>query len=252
MKRKNSGLTLVELIVTVTITVILIGGLAQAYNTAIHQKSTMDVARSTRLAKYQFEEQLKDLLKGAYVTADTADFTTFFVASMQGGSSGNSIGADTLTFTTTSSTPNDGFISSTETDFEALNTKYGPQGGMEEVSLSTTPYGNAGDATGLFIREQRPNDGDHTQGGFERVLNSQVSSISFEFWDGTNWVTEWDTTTGERRVPAAIRVSYSLTDDPDTTLQVVVRLEHSDVTPQNPYASGGTIGGTNTPTGGQQ
>jgi len=82
------------------------------------------------------------------------------------------------------------------------------------------------------------------------VLSPDVQSIGFEFYDGTQWVGSWDTTAaGQRRLPAAIRVSYKLTADPNTTHVFVVRLPLSDVTPNNPVSNGGTTsvpGGTTT------
>ena len=90
------------------------------------------------------------------------------------------------------------------------------------------------------MREQRPSDGDAYQGGYESVLDSRVASMSFEFWNGETWQGEWDTLTqGSRRLPAAIRVTYTFDGEESTPHSFVVRIPLSDVTPDNPLGVGG-------------
>ena len=80
----------------------------------------------------------------------------------------------------------------------------------------------------------------------ESVLESSVTSIGFEFYDGTEWTAAWDTTEtgGTRRLPAAVKVSYTLaTDTQNLTHSFVVPLPTSDVDTNNP-ASATSTGGT--------
>jgi hypothetical protein len=124
-------------------------------------------------------------------------------------------------------------------DFETLNDQYGPQGGVAEIQLSLTPVGQpASSDTGLFLREQRPADSDSSQGGNESLLMPNVTTIQFEFFDGLQWQETWDTiTSGSRRIPSAVRVTYQLTGE-DQQRFIIVRLPFSDVTPTNPVTVG--------------
>jgi hypothetical protein len=91
----------------------------------------------------------------------------------------------------------------------------------------------------MFERIQRPVDADPLQGGFESLVSADVSEIGFQFWDGSEWLTEWDTRSGTRRLPAAVKVQYRLTDESTDQLhQFVVIIPNSDVTASNPMTQG--------------
>jgi hypothetical protein len=103
------------------------------------------------------------------------------------------------------------YLSNQDQTFEQLNMSFGPIVANSEVSFSMIPVGDAGPKNGLFLREQRPADGDPKQGGIESVMNPLVRDIRFEFFDGTNWQTAWDTTgTQKGSLPNAVRVTYLL------------------------------------------
>ena len=66
---------------------------------------------------------------------------------------------------------------------------------------------------------------------------SAVDTLSFEFYDGTDWQTTWDTTTmTTRRLPSAVRVTYKFTDE-ETEHVLVFPVPTSDVTPDNPVVA---------------
>src|SRR5204862_2978746 len=117
-------------------------------------------------------------------------------------------------------------------DFETQNQRFGAQGGIEEVSLGLSPVGHTDQNGGLFLREQQPSDGDPTQGGYESVLDPTIADIRWEFFDGANWQTDWDSRTTRRRIPAAVRITYQL-DGEDIQHVFLVRLMNSDVTTDN-------------------
>ena len=121
----------------------------------------------------------------------------------------------------------------------------GPQGGVAEVSLGMIAVGEEAPSTmGLFERLQLPADGDAAQGGTELVLEPAVTQLGFEFYDGIEWTTDWDTQNSTRRLPAAVRVSYTLATDADGHLHTfVVPLPASDVDADNP-ANATSTGGT--------
>ncbi|HVK06205.1 MAG TPA: hypothetical protein VM490_22230 [Armatimonadaceae bacterium] len=67
--------------------------------------------------------------------------------------------------------------------------------------------------------------------------------MGFQFFSGTEWVTTWDTVAGgERRLPAAVRVSYMLKEDAEGTVRsILVPIPTSDVTATNPSLNGGAL-----------
>lgn len=227
MRRAQRAFTLIELLVAITILGILLGALTAAYSQSIDQDARIRQGRDSVATRLAFETRFSDLLRHAYLSPDSTDLTTFFVAEDTGA------GAETMTFTVLGQRVPRTVVNSTD-DFETLNERVGPQGGVAEIAFSVTPVGNAPTSQGLFLREQRPSDGDPTQGGYEEVLDENITQVSFEFWDGLAWVPTWDTRTQTtRRLPAAVRMTYRLTDD-TTDRTYIVRIPGSDVTANNP------------------
>jgi hypothetical protein len=242
---KVRGISLFELLVVVAMGGLIAAGAARAFVAGVDFQARVVPGREDHLSRQRFEDGLARLLRQAYISTNEQDATTYFVAGVGGGDSGvgTTPGADTLIFTVLGSPPPASFMASEE-DFETRNDTYGPQGGAAEIQISTFPVGEAGERTGLFLREQRPSDGDPYQGGTETVLDERVSSMTFEFWNGEAWTYEWDTITqGERRLPAAVRVTYTFAGEVDTNHIFIVRLPLSDVTPDNPLGVGGGGGG---------
>ncbi len=249
MRRRTSlrrrGVSLIELLVVITMSALVVIGAVRAFSAGLDYQLRVIPAREEHLSRQRFEDRLARLIRSAYISTDEQDPSTYFIAGVGGGSEpapGASVGADTLVFTVLGMPPNSSFAASQE-DFETRNEIFGPQGGAAEIQISTFPVGEAGDRVGLFVREQRPSDGDPYQGGFESVLEARVVSMTFEFWNGEAWTYEWDTQTqGARRLPAAVRVTYAFEGEEETPRVLVVRLPLSDVTPENPLGVGGDGG----------
>lgn len=257
MKRVTSGISLLELLVALMMSAVVIVGVAGAYTEAIAFDRQNTQAHESADARIQLEDQIRSLLQGAFVSSSATDSSTYFLGD-ESGNVENTTAADTLIFTTMSVGLNGSEINDTTDDSETLNQTYGTQGGVTEIALSMTAVGDNGQSKqGLFMREQRPADGDPTQGGYETLLSSDVKSIMFEFYDGANWDPTWSTsgvnaqsttnlnidTSGVdgRRIPAAVRVTYTLNNDPDEIQHVfIVRLPLSDVTAENPVVTTGT------------
>ncbi len=226
---RSRGFTLVELLVSLAMTAVVIGGLSVTVSLA----TDFAIKTPVRLAEFgdeiRLRQEFQTLLAGAYISQGEDDNNTFFIAE---NTDGVSTVPDTLTLTTLGSKVDGGFLRSTDKAFEDLNSQYGPQGGVSEVSLSTAAVGDSGEATGLFLRVQTPSDGDPAQGGFERLIVPSATDVTFEFWDGLGWTSTWDTRTNGRRIPAAVRLSY--VDENDGNHTIVVRCVNSDVTQLNP------------------
>jgi prepilin-type N-terminal cleavage/methylation domain-containing protein len=240
---RSRGVTLLELLVTVAIVAVLAGGIANAFSAGLRYERNSQAAREVEESKIRFEDRLASLLRSAVLSADATDATSYFVGSLAG-DGGQNGSADTLQFITRGQKL-PGALLASQDDFETINENFGPQGGTSEIQLSTTPVGDASDKQGLFLREQRPADGDPTQGGLENLLDASVRSIGFEFYDGTQWQQTWDSRTETQpRLPAAIRVSYTIDgEDANTPHVLVVRLPLSDVTADNAAIQSSTAGG---------
>ncbi|RYG35582.1 prepilin-type N-terminal cleavage/methylation domain-containing protein [bacterium] len=238
---RRRGFTLLELLIATSMTaVILVAGMF-AYSVAIDTDARIREGRDAGRASRQFEQRVSDLLRAAYVSDVNDDTTTFFIASAGAvGGDATASNADTITFTTAGERVSSSALEDDDDDFQARNERYGPLGGVAEVAIETSPVGSptGGNDGGVFLRVQRPNDGDPSQGGYENVLDPEISSISYEFWDGTEWITEWDTRSNQaRRLPASVRITYSREGDEQDHV-FTVKIIGSDVTEDKPITAG--------------
>jgi|GEM_PF-508444 len=290
LQRRNRGITMLELILSLALTAVLLAALEFAFASAIRSETIIQAKRINFESQYQIQDRITKLLQHAWINtlpappttpapggtaggagtagggagttqpaggltqnltggqasyftsnpvAPTGGLTAQNSTSMSSGNGQGSVaggGAQQLVFTALG-LPIQAYALYSQDDFPTANQDFGPQGGVEEISFSMTPAGDAGNSQGLFIRIQRPGDDDPTQGGTESLLIPNAQNISFEFWDGTVWQPSWDTTQqATKRLPAAVRVSYQ--DQAGKTYAFTVWLINSDVTPLNPVAAG--------------
>ena len=226
---KRRGVTLIELLVVLGINGLLVTSIVAAFQVGMRFQKNVPLAEVQFQADLDFERNLETLFKAAYLSDDDADTTTYFLMYASGG---NLAEPDTLVMTCVGIPPIGAFLNSEE-EFEDLNDQFGPQGGIVEISISTLPVGDAPVDQGVFLRVQSPSDGDFTQGGYESVLREDIIELRVYFFDGVDWIEEWNTFTGQRRLPAAILVEYQLEDEEDQR-SFIVRLPNSDVTPEDP------------------
>jgi prepilin-type N-terminal cleavage/methylation domain-containing protein len=237
-RRNIRGFTLLELLIVLTMSVFISGAIAFAYSECVlveraHEQGKANLDQTTAM-----EKELTTVIEGSQLSASATDTTSCFIGSNDSG--GNSFGCDRLTVTTTAPGIPMESLYSTD-DFATQQTEYGSFGGLTEVSLGTNPVGTAGDHVGLFEREQHPSDGDPTQGGLESDIDSDVTQMGFEFWDGEEWVAAWDTQTGTRTLPQAVQITYTLKGDTNTTPHVfVVPIQSSTINALNPVPNDGT------------
>jgi prepilin-type N-terminal cleavage/methylation domain-containing protein len=232
--RFKRGVTLIELMITLVMTVLILGAASQATFVAINHGDKVKQSRSSRGKDAKFEERITTLLQSAYLSTLTTDTNSYFVYAEGSNSSGAGTSAVGLTFTGQASRISLRFVNATD-DFETLNQQYGTLGGITEIAITQEPIGDASVTKGLFLRTQTPADGDLSQGGNQTNLDENISEISYEFYDGTGWVAAWDTQQDTvPRLPSAVRVTYKRTGDTDDHI-FVARLPHSDITPENPY-----------------
>jgi prepilin-type N-terminal cleavage/methylation domain-containing protein len=238
MKRSASGLTLIEVLVAMGIGGIVVAASAVAFRAGVDHLYFSQRVLQAEQSKSDWTSGMRQAISCALVSSDTNDTKSFFIGASDDASS--DLGATRLTFTSTNSSIPGGALDSTLT-FDDIQDTYGPLGGLAEYSYSTVATGDAGEATGLFERIQRPVDADPLQGGLESLASPDVTEIGFQFWDGAEWLSEWDTRSGTRRLPAAVKVLYRLTNEASDQLhQFVVVVPSSDVTTSNPVTQGAT------------
>jgi type II secretory pathway pseudopilin PulG len=236
-RRSSAGITLVELMMAMLLVVILLPAIGFAFAVGLGMERDQKRRQSEQDHTEQMRARITQMLAGARLSVSSTDMTTYFIGEPSGTGT-SSLGCDTLTFTTTA--PDIPLAAVDDSDeWETQMDNRGPIGGFAEVAYSTVPIGDSGNHTGLFERVQRPSDLDPTQGGMQSVLAPEVKEIGFQFWDGTEWITTWDTTQGTRRLPSAVMVSYTTQQQPSSSSPkaFIVRIPASDVTTLNPVTN---------------
>lgn len=239
--RASRGFTLVELMVVLLAMSMILGASASVVREAIQHTERVKESRTASERDALFEDRIRAVFRAAYLSTDPTDASSYFIGGedVDNEVSGNVGGGTQIIFTAlTSKLPAD-LIQSSD-DFETINDQRGPLGGVSEISISLTPVGDAPIDEGMFLRKQTPADGDPSQGGYESILDPDIRTIGLEFFDGTDWIEEWNTQQSNTpRLPSAIRFLYSREGD-DQDHYIVIHLPHSDVTPDNPVVIGET------------
>ncbi|MBL1149851.1 MAG: prepilin-type N-terminal cleavage/methylation domain-containing protein [Armatimonadetes bacterium] len=234
---RRRGFSLIEVMVVLALSAVLTLTIARAFVHATEMERAFAISRESEAEAREFEETIRTLIESASLSRSAATLESFFMAGAVS-LGGDGITSDSLTFTAVKR-PMDAVIGS-GLDFETINERFGPPGGIEEVSLSLTPVGNPGERSGLFLRTQMPADSEPSQGGYERLLLEGVQSLRFEFFDGASWVGAWDTTTQTTpRLPAAVKMYYTTSDQQEVERVITVRVPASDATIDNPVTIGG-------------
>jgi hypothetical protein len=237
-RRHLRGVTLIEALVALAVGAVIVTAVAASFRAVVDFQTKVPPTRVAHLRQVEFEDRLRSLLRHAFVDEDSANPSTYFIGQIDPAAEQSALSgpaATELIFTAIGlDLPGAASLMDTTT-FEDRNARIGPVGGVAEVRLGTSPLGDPGAASGLFIRRQVPADRDPDQGGFESVFDDRIAAIAFEFWSGSEWRGEWTTETGERRLPAAVRVTYSLRDDEDGRVRtLIVRLDNSDASSTDP------------------
>lgn len=237
--RKRRGFTLVELMVVLISMALILSVVSTSVLTAIQHTERVKASRVTSERDRLFEDRIRTIFQAAYLSTDPTDASSYFIGGedVDNEVSGNVGGGTQVIFTALNSKLPANILESGD-DFETLNSTYGPQGGVSEISISLTPVGNAPVEEGMFLRKQTPADGDPSQGGRESVLDPDIRTIGLEFYDGTSWIESWNTQQSNTpRLPSAIRLLYSRESDTQDHY-IIIHLPHSDVTPNNPVTVG--------------
>jgi type II secretory pathway pseudopilin PulG len=247
--RRFRGMSAVEMMVGIAIIAVATGAVARAFSSGLDYQNLSEKARDRTDARIRFEDRMTRLIRGATLTGAN----TYLISPVESSDAGVTppstqtilaAGSASLMLTSLFDAPTVRYLTSTESDFQILNQTFGPQTGVAEIAFSTIPVGDAGIKQGLFMREQKPSDTDPKQGGTEFDFNPDVLDIRFEFYDGTQWQTAWDTTTDAQKgkLPTAVRVTYVLRGDQQPYSFLVRLMIASPPAPANPSNSSTTAG----------
>lgn len=213
------GFSLIELMISLLIVSVAMWAVVNAYAGAISFERHVSDATARERDIRQIEDELRRLLSGATIGGTNGVFVSPIPLT-----SGRSNRSSGLVCTTWSIAPPSRYLQDQDQQFADLNQRFGPQGGQTEVAISMDPVGNVPQQTGLYVRTQRPADSDLTQGGTQEILSDKVRDLRFEFYDGSDWQTTWDSRDANKgKMPTAIRVGYLYGDEKGYRM-IIVRL----------------------------
>ena len=189
--RRRMGFTLLEMLVALTLMALLAGALYASLHTGIHARRSAEAAigpvRAAALALEFVSRDLSSavpptgLLAGPFIGEDDADLW-----------SGKD--ADVLTWHAATGKPKVG-----ATD-------------IVKLTLSVVP--DASGATGALVRGETRNLLAPTEPEPEvEVLCRRVHSLNLRYFDGEDWVDEWDSTTRDNTLPMRVEVTIEIEDE---------------------------------------
>jgi general secretion pathway protein J len=219
---RRRGFTLLEMLIAMTLLSIIAAGIALAFGTSLRTfavlRQSSDVADARRLLARQLEEDLE----GAWVR--TGSTTTWFrgVSSTPTTEVTLTLPQGNILSLTTARPPS---VDAIRLD-EGVGGTAGPQSDLHQVSWWLEPASDG--VMELVRRERTPPDEtvDETQdvSVTRTVLARGVRGVSLRFFDGTEWVEEWDVggepdTTGTTTAAPAATTDTGLPTIVEITLQ---------------------------------
>jgi prepilin-type N-terminal cleavage/methylation domain-containing protein len=196
------GFTLLELIVAMALMVVVASCLYSALYTGFRAYRTAQAAVEPTAVAINVIELLKQDICG--VLPPGSNLAGSFIGTDSGGMKG--VDADSLEFYTTRIYVDDVPTTSTTS---AINTPL--VGGIGKVAFLLEEDSETKDGTYLLLRQVTRNllapqvaDID------EQVLCRGVASMNFRYFDGTDWVDGWDSTTDSNSLPLAVEVDLEI------------------------------------------
>ncbi|HOE12484.1 MAG TPA: type II secretion system protein GspJ [bacterium] len=182
------GVTLVELLVATAIGAILVLSINAVFSNAIHLRDRAYQAEDTQLSRqYAIEIIKRDL-------ANAAAPNGLLIGDMIGGQESmvSQSGAELILFSTSGTL--------TEGD---------PWGDIQQIEYTLSSLDCPGAKEGLYLLRGVTRNLLSTvqeEPEYEPLLE-RISSLIFEYYDGTSWRTCWDSSAEDPALPAAIRVT---------------------------------------------
>ncbi|GBE14659.1 pseudopilin GspJ [bacterium BMS3Abin14] len=198
----EKGFTLIEVMVAFTILAVMAGVAFSVVFSSTKRSRALDRQMNLSMEAGSIMNLITEDLAGTFRREGTIPF---FVGSDV---FHEDIPSDEVQFLTTSTLPVDPQAS---------------RGDLAEVAYRLT-FDEEGRST-LFRREQSPPSGAYDEGGVSNVVSDKVRSFNLRYYDGRDWVDEWDSLdTGggsdHGKIPLEIEIEIKLSDgDFSTTLR---------------------------------
>jgi len=201
-RRSETGFTLIEMMVAFTILAVMAGVAFSVVFSSTTRSRALDRQMNLRMEGGSIMNLIVEDLAGVFRRQGT---TPFFVGSDV---YHQEVPSDEVQFLTTSTLPVDPRTS---------------RGDLAEVGYRLS-FDEEGKST-FFRREQSPPMGAYDDGGWNSEVSDKVRSFNLRYYDGRDWVDEWDSfDTGNGisagKIPREIEIEINLKDgDFSTTLR---------------------------------
>ena len=225
MSARRSGFTLFEVQVAMTIVVILVGVMSSVITVAFKEKNAAEAAIEAVRDTYAAGDLLvSELSNAASPTPSTqtaiggieADTSTLGLGQFTGGNNGTAGGLGAISTNTTPSLYGAFYGEPSSVSFYTTGSepKAAVKGDARWIRYSLAP---AKDGVQALVRDVDTNLlTDTLVADLPReVLITHVRTITFQYYDGTQWLDTWDSTMYSDTLPYA--VSIELTLDPSRT-----------------------------------
>jgi prepilin-type N-terminal cleavage/methylation domain-containing protein len=207
---QRSAFTLLELLAAMSLMVVVSACLYTALYTSFRAYRTAQAAVDPTATALNVIELLKQDITGALPPG--SHLAGAFIGTDSGGIKG--VDADSLEFYTTNVYAADmqmqlSGLTTTTTTTSTSNTPL--VGGIGKVALLLEEDTETKDGTYLLLRQVTTNLlAPNTVQVDEQVLCRDVVSLNFRYFDGSNWLDDWDSTADANSLPRAVEVDLEV------------------------------------------
>ena len=198
--QSRGGFTLLELMVAMSLMVVVASCLYTSLYTGFRAYRSAQAAVDPTSAAINVIELLKQDIGGVLPPGGT--LAGAFIGTDSGGLKG--VDADSLEFYTTHV-----YVDDTQLTGSTTNTPL--VGGIGKVALLLEEDSEKKDGTYLLLRQVTTDLlAPRQMEPEEQVLCTKVASLNFRYFDGSNWLDEWDSTADANSLPLAVEVDIEI------------------------------------------
>ncbi len=201
-KSRRSAFTLLELIVAMSLMVVVSSCLYTALYTGFRAYRSAQAAMDPTSTAINVIELIKQDIGGVLPPGGT--LAGAFIGTDSGGLKG--VDADSLEFYTTHV-----YMADTQWDGRTTTTNTPPVGGIGKVAFLLEEDSEKKDGTYLLLRQVTTDLlAPRQMEPEEQVLCTSVASLNFRYFDGSNWLDDWDSTADANSLPRAVEVDVEI------------------------------------------
>ncbi len=195
--RQSEGFTLLELLVAMVLMVVVASCLYTALYTGFRARRSALQAVEPTLQALNAIELLKEDILGVVPPGDSNSLVGAFVGEDSGGVKG--VDADSIEFYTTHVYADDDSVSGGIGKITLLL----DEEDVEDRQSNYTTYKLVREVTTNLLARKEPKP-------VEQVLCRDVVSLNFRYYDGEDWVDEWDSSEDSNSLPQAVEVDIEV------------------------------------------